>query len=255
MEFTPLISKDFEYLCDVYEAEKYDSQTELLDDWRALGNMFPDSRILLTLDDLGQAQYTSMHSKGSHDLDETEGYDLSSLDAICFENGEHVGYLSSKSEFFIRLGNFEKLCKESSLEQIVQEKNLLLNDESLSELISAQENWVSILDDSIYAFIAIVNTAEDSLAAFPNGYFSSDLSPFENHALCRHLRENYDYSLMGIGASYLALIRETKLDTSRASDLTDLLLKLYGEKAMNWIELVMSKKDESQHVLVLRYTE
>jgi hypothetical protein len=255
MKFTPLASKDFEYLCDVYEAEKYDSQAELLEDWRALGNMFPDSRILLTLDNLGQAQYTSMHSKGSHDLDETEGYDLSSLDEICFEDGEHVGYLSSKSEFFIRLGNFEKLCKESSLEQIFQEKNLLLNDESLSELISAQENWVSILDDSIYAFRAIVNTAEDSLAAFPNGYFSSDLNPFENHALCRHLRENYGYSLIGIGASYLALIRETQLSPTQTSGLTELFLKLYGEKARSWIELVMNKNDESQHVLVLRYTE
>ncbi|PXX46584.1 hypothetical protein [Undibacterium pigrum] len=255
MKFTPLSSKDFEYLCDIYEAEKYDSQAELLEDWRELGDMFPDSRILLTLDNLGQAQYTSMHSKGSHDLDETEGYDLSSLDAICFEDGEHVGYLSSKSEFFIRLGNFEKLCKESSLERIFQEKNLLLNDESLSELISAQENWLSILDDSIYAFRAIVNKAEDSLAAFPNGYFSSDLNPFENHALCRHLRVNYGYSLMGIGASYLALLRESQLSPSQASDLTDILLKLYGEKAMSWIELVMNKKEESQHVLVLRYTE
>lgn len=255
MKFKPLSSKDFDYLCDVYEAEKYDSQAELLKDWRTLGEMYPNSKILITLDNLGQAQYTSIHSTSSHDLDDAEGYDLSSVDAICFENGEHVGYLSTKSEFFIRLGNFERRCKETSLEQIFQEKNLLLNDESLSELISAQENWISILDDSVYAFRAIVNTAEDSLAAFPNGYFSSDLDPFENHALCRHLRENYAYSLIGIGASYLALNRETTLNPAQTSGLTELLLKLYGEKATSWIELVMSKKDESQHVLVLRYTE
>ncbi|MFZ6679973.1 hypothetical protein [Undibacterium sp. Tian12W] len=255
MRFEPLSDTQFEYLCEVYVADKFANQEELIQDWKELSSKFPDSHLLLTLDDLGQAQYTSMHSSGSHDLDETEGYDLSTLDAACFEDGEHVGYLSTASEFFIRYANFLKLCRETSLEQIFQEKNLLLNDESLAELLLAQENWLSIIDDSIYAFRAIVNQPEDSLAAFPNGYFDSDLNPFENRALCKHLRENYNYSLMGIGASYLALIREAALNAVQMSSLAELLFKLYGEKAGSWVEMLSEQSNQSLHILVLRYAE
>ena len=255
MKFLPLSSTQFEYLCEVYETDKYESQAALLQDWKDMCSKFPDSHILLTLDDLGQAQYTSMHSEGAYDLDQTEGYDLSTLDAVCFEDGEHIGYLSTASEFFIRLANFKKQCKDATLEQIVREKNLKLNDETLSELLRAQENWLAIIDDSIYAFRVIVEQPEDSLAAFPNGYFDTDLNPFENHALCKHLRENYGYQLMGIGASYLALIRETALEAGQIASLTELLLMLYGEKAVSWIKMVSERSNELQHVLVLRYVE
>jgi len=90
---------------------------------------------------------------------------------------------------------------------------------------------------------------------FPNGYLDSDLNPFENHTLCKHLRENFGYQLMGIGASYLALMRESALSHTQMVALAELLLKLYGEKAERWIKLIREQANESLHVLVLRYAE
>ena len=73
---------------------------------------------LYTLDDLGQACYTSMHACLTHGLNDSDGHDLSQLSSECFEDGEHKGYLSRKEEFYIREANFRKKAKDVSLETV-----------------------------------------------------------------------------------------------------------------------------------------
>ena len=63
---------------------------------------------------------------------------------------------------------------------------------------------------------------------FPNGYFSSDLSPFENYALAKHFYEKYGFELMGIGASLLGFIRHGSLDQQQKIELCSDLAKLYN---------------------------
>ncbi len=55
MRFEPLSDSRFEYLCEVFAADKYETEEELILDGKALGKKFPDSHLLLTLDDLSQA--------------------------------------------------------------------------------------------------------------------------------------------------------------------------------------------------------
>ena len=100
MRIEPL--KTDEILFDSFVIENLNSFDEFIEIYEKYKYNNPDKTIVLTLDDLSQAEYTSGHSIHSNDIDETEGYDLSGLDKACFEDNEHLGYLTTPSEFFIR---------------------------------------------------------------------------------------------------------------------------------------------------------
>ncbi len=74
----------------------------------------PEHRVLMTLDDPGQAAYTSGHTIRVHMLDDVDGYDLSRLPKDVFEDGEHQGYLTTLDEFPIRLENLRKCAADTS---------------------------------------------------------------------------------------------------------------------------------------------
>lgn len=98
-------------LFDNYIIEGLSSFDALLEVYQQFRQDNPDKSVILTLDQLGQAKYTSTHATMFHNLDDTEGYDLSGIDASAFENGEHIGYLSTPSEFFIQKENFMQKVK------------------------------------------------------------------------------------------------------------------------------------------------
>jgi hypothetical protein len=107
MQIQPLSNQTRnEILFESFIIENLNSYDELIEIYQTYKQNNSDKTIILTLDDLGQAEYTSTHSTMSNDLDETGKYDLSTLDNACFEDGEHLGYLSTPSEFFIRKENF-----------------------------------------------------------------------------------------------------------------------------------------------------
>lgn len=66
------------------------------------------------------------------------------------------------------------------------------------------------------------------LAAFPNGYFTSDLDPAKNFAVARHFSEAHGYELMGVGASYIGFIRAEPPDTSLANVVAQDFCALYN---------------------------
>lgn len=100
-----------EILFKNYLVKGFDSFDQLIDLYAKYKKNNSKKSILITLDKLDQAHYTSTHAILNNDLDSTEGYDLSGIDTIAFENNEHIGYLSTPSEFFIRKENFLTIVK------------------------------------------------------------------------------------------------------------------------------------------------
>ncbi len=210
--------------------------------------------VLLTLDDLSQAQYTSMHATGSHDLDNTEGHDLSEVDPRAFEDGEHIGHLSTKSEFFIRKKNFERKIENASFADACG-RGLTIKDEELTLLESVHKNPMEYIDSKVIIKIVPVEKSYFTIGAFPNGYFTSDLNPFENYSVAKQLSDKYGYKLFGLGASLLGFIRDNALNENEALLLADDLAHLYNQNKSDQIINRLTNLAKANNFLFLKYVD
>lgn len=253
MQIQPLTSNQssMEILFDSFVIENLKSFDELIEIYLTYKQKNPGKTIILTLDDLGQAEYTSGHSIDSNDLDETEGYDLSKLDKMCFEDGKHLGYLSTPSEFFIRRENFLKQTKDIDFSSVC--KSLLIEEEEILILEKINESPFEYLDEKIILKVVPVEKSYEGICGFPNGYFQSDLDPFENYALSKHLFEKYNFELFGIGASFLGFIRNEKLEENKIRELISDLSKLYNTNETAFDNL--SEIIKSNNYIFLKYIE
>ncbi len=241
-----------EILFESYLIEGLTSFNELLEVYHKYKKENTGKTIILTLDDLDQAEYTCTHSVMSNDLDETEGYDLSMLDSACFENNEHIGHLSTPSEFFIRRENFLKKTENVDFSSAC-EKGVTIEDEEVSVLERINLLPFEYLDKRIILKIVPVEKSYQGIFGFPNGYFASDLDPFENYALAKYLFEKYEYELFGIGASLLGFIRKESLAIEQAKELISDLSELY-----NCSETILNRLQEplqNSRQLFLKYIE
>ncbi|KGK29811.1 MULTISPECIES: hypothetical protein [Cellulophaga] len=250
MKIEPLTTN--EILFDSFLIENLNSFDEFIEIYEKYKHNNSDKTIILTLDDLGQAEYTSGHSIHSNDIDETEGYDLSGLDKACFENNEHLGYLSTPSEFFIRIGNFLKQTKDIDFKSVC-ERDLTIDEDEISILEKINLSPFEYLDEQIILKIVPVKKPYEGISGFPNGYFESDLNPFENYALSKHLFEKYNFELFGIGASFLGFIRNEKLGENKVKELIIDLSKLYKttESAFDRFSEIIKDKN----YLFIKYIE
>lgn len=254
MEIKPLIPglTFTEILVESYLIEDLTSFSELMDVFNKYKTDNSQKTVLITLDNLDQAEYTSTHSIMTNDLDETEGYDLSGLDSACFENNEHIGYLSTPTEFFIRKENFLKRAENIDFSTVC-EKGLTIDEDEVLILKNINLSPFKYLDKRIILKIVPVEEPYLGISGFPNGYFASDLDPFENYALARHLFEKYDYELFGIGASLLGFTRKGSLDKKSAKELIADLSKLYNcnESVLD----VFLEPIHNSNQLFLKYTD
>lgn len=246
-----------ELLCDGVTAHRLASFAELMDVHLRLQAEHPNYRVLASLDDLGQAAYTSGHGADFHELDNVEGHDLSGLGAEAFDGDQHIGYLSTPAEFPIRLAN---LLKEAQAMDLKQVSGVLLwgttgDSNDLITVNTKPEEALRIASEEevIFQFVP-VDSAADAIAAFPNGYFSCDLSPMQNHALARHLESKFGLALFGIGARYLGFRRTQVLNEIDAHVLAAELAVIYAktpEGAADQLARLITGRDW----LLLRYTE
>lgn len=219
----------YEILCDEYQGTDIHSLNDIFEALSALKKESGNFSVLATLDDLGQAEYTSMHATMSLDLDDVEGHDLSVVAPEAFEDGEHLGYLSTKSEFFIRERNF--LSKTLSVDfSGVCGKGLTLDDDEMDMLESVHHTPLNYIDGDIRIRVVTVQSAALSISAFPNGYFSCDLNPFENYVLAKHLEQSYGYELFGLGASLIGFKRKNPLAADQAESVARDLTCLYNRE-------------------------
>ncbi|WP_256345014.1 hypothetical protein [Pseudomonas gingeri] len=197
--------------CDEYSLSEVSSMGDLVEAYRTIAANHPGFRPLLSLDDLSQARYTSGHARNSLGLDDATALDIAGLPPECFEHGEYIGYPTTKAEFALCFRNFTEMVATATFEEACAH-GLTLDEHGLQEWVSYQENPVSLLDQPLSALLVPVEHSYQALAAFPNGYFTSDLGPAQNFAVARHFLLAHGYELMGVGASYLGFLRTAPPD-------------------------------------------
>lgn len=255
MELKFLDSSNENFLCDRYKVLDCDNFNELSDAISKLEKKFPDYQFLATLDDLGQACYTSMHTKMYHDLDNTEDESLEHLPAECFEeDGEHKGYLSCKEEFAIRKRNIEKKLAEVSFSDVCN-KGVGLYCDGEKDFDEANRNASSILDSEVYILKVPVEYCYETICAFPNGYFGCDLNPFENIILAKTLYQKFNYHLIALGASHLAFKKNSALSDSVVIELVELMNQVYSDVFDIKLRERFSSYIKNNEFLILSYTE
>lgn len=248
-----------EYLCDGVIAERLPNFATLVQIYRDLQAQHPAKRVLATLDDPGQAAYTSGHAIDKHALDETQGHDLSALGPECFEDGAHRGYLTTPAEFPIRLANLKARAANTSFADCRGVLPWEGDDDEAPACPDAVMRdpdaalRMAWLDEVHFQFVP-VTAAADALAAIPNGYFTTDLTPMQNYAMAQHLADKHALALFGVGASYLGFVCDKALPPNAAVALAQDLVSLYCDAPGDGTQRLadaLSGKDW----LLLRYTE
>ncbi|QJI45552.1 DUF4253 domain-containing protein [Pseudomonas sp. ADAK2] len=213
--------------CDEYGVSGITSFDDLAEARRKMAESPPGFIPLFSLDDLHQARYTSGHVRNNLGIDDASEQDIAGLPPECFENGEYIGYPTTKAEFAICLRNFTNLVAATSFEDACAH-GLTLDERAQQEWISYQNNPISLLEQPLSALLVPVQQSCQALAAFPNGYFTSDLDPAKNFSVARHFSEAHSYELMGVGASYIGFIRAEPPDTSQAKVVAKDFCALYN---------------------------
>ncbi|WP_284185406.1 DUF4253 domain-containing protein [Pseudomonas rhodesiae] len=156
----------------------------------------------------------------------------------------------------ICLRNFTRMVAGTSFEDACAH-GLTLDEQALQEWIGYQNNPISLLEQPLSALLVPVQQSCQALAAFPNGYFTSDLDPAKNFAVARHFSEVHGYELMGVGASYIGFVRAEPPDISHANVVAKDFCALYNtsdEDLQTRISAVAQAISGRTH-LWLRYVE
>jgi hypothetical protein len=242
------------FLCDGYHLTDIQTFEEVMNFYYKVQNTHPTFKLLMTLDDFGQATYTSSHAIENYSLDNTAGHDLSQLGQETFEEGEHKGYLTTPSEFPIRANNFNRLVGEINMNDVYA-RGLSLYDDELEEIHSAHDDPLFLFDEDMYITMVPVEFSYQSIIAFPNGYFTCDLNPFEIYSLSKYLHDTYHYDLFALGASYVGFYRQCSVDEIDIEQLVEDVSKIYhGDDSQKIKDLFTSVVAQSSF-LFLKYTD
>jgi hypothetical protein len=218
-------------LCDAWVIEGCDSFADFLAIYDQKSAANPDHHIFASLDDYSQACYTSGHAMGKYDLDPTDG-----------DGGAE---LSSAEKFATTYTKFIAQTGKVAFADLAGRLMGNAGDDEPS-LVDLNTNPDQCLDREIVMQIVPVTLPEDALAAFPNGYFSDDLTPFDNHALAAHLRNRYGYKLIAIGAAYVCFLRDEVVDEADAKAVATDIVALYSDvdevTAVSGLAAVLSGK-------------
>ncbi len=221
-------------LCDGYKLTGNFTLAEIAHFIRAKRDAHAGHTLFATLDNIWQAAYTSMHTTITHDLDDTDGHDLTRLPPDAFEEHqgrlEHKGYLTLKDEFPIRYKNFMAKAKKESSDYL--KGQLLWNEDSEhceGSIITTMDLKSRPREETCFVQIVPVTSTPEALAAYPNGYFHGDYTPFQNYVLAQILLSDFGCTLFGIGASYLGFMCDDMLDEAMAKKLGIYLASLYRD--------------------------
>jgi hypothetical protein len=226
--------------CDAWVIENapdFDEFLRVYEEKSALAGA--DFCLFSSFDDYDQACYTSGHAMGKYDLDPP--YDDEQPELSCDEM------------FQFTLKAFRAQTLETKLQDLKGKLESYQGEAGFEFLKKINTNPTICIDKKMVMQIVPVQKAEDALAAFPNGYFTDDLTPFENHALAKHLREKHDYKLIAIGAQFMCYYRREPATKIVATDTLRSILPLFNSMVDAWpADQVVDTLLGKQH-LVLPY--
>lgn len=219
--------------------------SNLLDLVRSEQAAHPEVSIFITLDDLGQALYTSMHATESDALE----IDTDDLDFLGDPQAEEVRELRQFAHTSAQLAEPDLRQSWADLRGTREG-----TANTIDALVAINDNPVEVLDDVLILMHVPVEDVTAAIAAIPNGYFSDDWNVFQNHAVARRLAHEYGYRPLGIGASWIGFIRDVPLSDEDADRLVGDLTEIYGSPdAPGWARLGVVLT--GQTALFLGYTD
>lgn len=235
-------------LCDGFVVRNVPDFTAWIALLRTLQRDYPDVRVLGSLDDVHQSAYTSGHAIETHDLDRIEGL---------AEPDEDRGYLLRRDQFPIRHVNLLTRARGVAFASLA---GLLpwstpgdANDPiTINADPEAALGWRH--EKLFLAQLVPVTTAAETVAAWPNGYFVSDLTPMQNLALAQHLETEFGLKLCAIGAGRLAFVSDTPLDAAAAAEAAADIVSLYADAPSDAADRLAAWL-AAHDTLLIRYTE
>jgi hypothetical protein len=219
--------------------------TEVVDLVRSEQAQHPHASIFVTLDDLDQALYTSMHATESDELE----IDTGDLD---FVNDQDADELAQQRQFAHTTAQLANPELRQSWGQLRGSRET--DAAGIAALAAMNDSPTGVLDEVTILMHVPTDDRTTAIAALPNGYFSDDWNTFQHHAVARHLAKRYQYQAFGIGASWAGYLRDTPLLADDAAQLVSDLAELYGcADAPGW--QLLSEVLTRQCTLFLGYTD
>jgi hypothetical protein len=204
----------------------------------------PAAKYLVTLDDINQCCYTSMHARERYKITcWADDYDMDNPAAVVeFERAELCHVVQCLDDPALR-----RDWRDAS-------KAMTALPEDIDALVAMNRDPDQVLDTVVFVQKLPVVRDDLLIAGLPNGYFTSDWGVFDNHAAIR-LLETHGYRFFGIGASWLGFIRDGFMDQASADKLIADLAVLYAQPdpTKAWVEL--GQVVQSSPYLLLGYTD
>ncbi|MET7991045.1 hypothetical protein ABZU76_09055 [Amycolatopsis sp. NPDC005232] len=219
---------------------------EVLDALGQLRGEDPTARMLCTLDDVDQCLYTSVHA--------TED------DRLWFDDGTDNGTDDEDPAVRRKVDDARAAHVAAALEDPgsrVEWEELpgqrMGGEVDVAALVAVNRKPDGFLDDVVLVQRVPVGRDDLVIAGIPNGYFTSDWSVFQNHAIVRRMAA-HSYRHFGIGASLLGFDRAAAPSTEEAHAVVADLTHLYGAPGVTaWDELAGLLPE--RRLLLLGYTE
>lgn len=240
--------------CDGVTVEHVQTFEELRAILRDHQAAHPDCCVFMGFDDVGQADYTSMHVSFGMELDDLEGRDLSGYDSSKYDAEDPQA--DCPELFPERLANF--MAYVGREEVSIPEGALSWSDtDVVNDVLSANRDPDAVCtiakERDFFIQFAPVDRPAKVLASFPNGYFHGDLTPAQNYALAERLHRDFGLKLDGIGSAFLSFGADAPLDGETAQAAASAILSLYSdvpEGAAEDLAALMTGRDW----VLLRYT-
>lgn len=197
---------------------------DILNDYASIKQQLQPKKVLLILDDIPQAEYTSMHAIEDEALyfdSEAHFEDVGDDDEaweIAYKNSQPLAV----AHYVLQL---HAQANQKQLKQLA-EKTKYYDAEDIQAILRINEHPLPVLDTQINVKVATLTDDAEKIAIFPNGYFSADFNSFENFALIRHLA-TYGFEFIGIGASLLYWIKTERFDHSKVETILQDLAQVY----------------------------
>ncbi|MFF4597508.1 hypothetical protein [Amycolatopsis sp. NPDC001319] len=212
---------------------------EVLDVLGQLRGEDATARVLCTLDDVDQCLYTSLHA--------TED------ERLWFDDGEDEDPAVRRKVDDARAAHVAAALEASRVAWEELPGQRMGGEVDVAALVAVNRAPDGFLDDVVLVQRVPVARDDLAIAGIPNGYFTSDWSVFQNHAIVRRMAA-HGYRHFGIGASLLGFDRAVAPSIEEATAVVADLTHLYGAPGVAaWDELAGLLPE--QRLLLLGYTE
>ncbi len=219
-----------------YEIAGFSDFYEVIMHIQSLKEKHPGCYPLITLDNLSQTHYVAFHAGMKHEITSLDDVDKDIIEV-------HK----------LNLSRFKQKANSSSFHAVCLQ-GLEIDDDSLEQLEAINDNPLECIDKVLELYFVPVKDPALVLSLLPVGYFSEDLSPFDNFAIARHFKRKYGLELFGVGSCLLGFTKSRQLQDNEIASIIKDLASLYQCEFDDYSIRKLSASINEKPWLFLRYT-